>query len=132
MRGKKQKSKYIDDIFVENVTLDIIRDGDARYTIRMTEGKICHEILLWTTNQSRIRIRDIESDDLTAVNLVVDDEGVLVSCSAINVDVHLENMDRNRYFLNFFSDKGLASLLLFSDRYIQARILDRQSGVHEA
>lgn len=125
MARNRIKWHSVDDLFAENVTLDIIRLGDARYRMRMNGEQTHCEILVWTTRKARIRVHVLGSAAPAAITLSTDSEGVLEHCLAENVAVHCEQMDRNLYYLGIFSKDGDFVLLLHADGYIKTHLLMR-------
>ena len=118
-------SGFVDDLFLEQATLEINRSGVARYsfTATTTDGAISLEI--WTTAKARISVRI--DDDIGAHSWFVlrTDQEILESLTAKECAVHLEQLDRGHYFLGLYRGPDEIRLHLGAPRYIKARPVDK-------
>ncbi len=120
MRLEVQPSGDVDDFAADDVLIEIVRTGAARYVLRVG-GSTSTVIDVWTTQKNRIQVHPWD-DQPAWVTVEVDDESTLVSLRASDCDVHFEQLDRNLYFLGISRGTDEWGLNLEARGYIRARL----------
>jgi hypothetical protein len=119
---------FVDDLFVENATLEISRTGGARYSFVAIMIGEAISVDIWTTQKARISVRIYDGGDQEWVTIRADGE-VLESLTATNCDVHFEQLDRAQYFLGLYRGTDKTGICLHAPGYIKARPVERSPEV---
>lgn len=117
----------IDDLFIDAASFQLARAGVARYRLDIfgVNGD-AHAIQLWTTQKGRIDVIDVnEQLSESGLQHEVAADGLLQSLSGGPCQIHLEQLDRGYYLLDFSAaTESLLMLYLESPGYIKVRRID--------
>lgn len=130
----------IDDLAVDAASFQLTRDGVARYRLDIlgVNGD-AHAFQLWTTQKGRIDLIDVNGQlHQSGLRGELAADGLLQSLSGGACQIHLEQLDRGHYMLDFSAldssaaTESLLMLYLQSPGYIKVRRIDGSAAAGSA
>lgn len=125
----------IDDLAVDAASFQLTRDGVARYRLDIlgVNGD-AHAFQLWTTQKGRIDFIDVDGQlHESGLRGELAADGLLQSLSGGPCQIHLEQLDRGYYMLDFSAaTESLLMLYLQSPGYIKVRRIDGSAAAGSA
>lgn len=125
----------VDDVFIDAASFQFAREGVARYRLDILGvSGYAHSFQLWTTQKGQIDVIDVNgqlAESGLPCELAAD--GLLQSLSGGPCQIHLEQLDRGYYLLDFSAaTTSLLMLYLESPGYIKVRQIDSNTAVRSA
>lgn len=113
----------IDEIIVENCTLEVLKTGIALYSFNFSDSKENKVLELWTSQKGFIETQ-IDNKTMHKNLIERDTEGQLKSLKLDCHHFHLEHMDRGHYWMMIQHNKNEKIVLHFMTRgYLKTKLI---------